>query len=263
MEIKSLVVDKESKELVVNLFFDQNAVGESMTLSVHQHVNVNVSGGVNKSKRVYREAFKVFSAGALTRRIPTEDIGAYTYEGNDISMSTEVQVAKSESILKFLNKQSRSVKLGFFRAPNDKASAQVMIEPPDQFDLFKNIQVLSGSDRLYFFFVCTLAVLAIGANTLLGWHDQSAPVGSTYFYSHYNSDGEKQSPMFTAMMVNSGLAASFGFWMKMILRRYMSFRLVGRLGKVSLGKRYSLRRLLSGESRIALQNCDLMPFMKT
>lgn len=257
MEISSLEVDQKSRELVVDLFFEQGAVGESMALSVHQHVKVNRSSGVNKSERVYRKAFKVRYAGPVTRRIPLRSIEAYTYQGHDISMSTEVQITKAESLLGFLSTKKRPVKLGFFRAPPSVASAKVTIQPPDTFNLFKNVRVLSSSNQLYFLSVCLLAVLVIGANTIVGWHDQSAAVSSTYFYSHYNSDGERQSPLLNAMGVNLALLSGFGFWIKNVLRRYMTFQLVGKLGDVFLGKRYSLRRLLRGKSRVALQGCEL------
>lgn len=105
--------------------------------------------------------------------------------------------------------------------------------------------------------VCIFAALILCANSLLGWHDENAAVGSTYFYSHYDSDGDKRSPLLNALMVNIALICMFGYWLKNILRRYMSFRLVGKLGKVPIGKRYSLRRLLQGRSRIDLEGCEL------
>lgn len=257
MEIRSLEVNKETQQLIADLSFDRNAVGESMTLSIHQSVTVKLSRGVNKSKRVYSRDFRVSSARSETLRIPLKDINAYTYSGHDISMSTEVQLSKTTSMLSFFSKQKQPVKLGFFSAPAKTVSAAVMIEPPDTFNLFKNIKVLSGSDKLYFLSVCILAVFIVSANSLIGWHDQNSAVGSTYFYSHYNSDGEKQLPLFNAMAFNVALIGMFGYWLKKILRRYMSFRLVGKLGEVTLGKRYSLGRMLRGRSRIDLEGCEL------
>ena len=257
MEIISTEVEKTSQHLVVEYFVDQSYVGKDIRLSIQQYVNVKRARGIDDSEEVFRKIIAVRKAGLNIIRLPLNKIKAYTYEGHDISMTTEVQLTMHKGMFSFLKKNKRSIELGFFKAPRSTAKAGVMLNPKDKFNIIKNISVLSKYNQIYFFKVCIFAVVVIGLNTLLGWHDQSAEVGSTYFYSHYNSDNEKQSPFISALRFNAILLAAFGIWLKMILQRYMTFRLVGKLGQVSLGKRYSLRRLLQGKSRVDLEACEL------
>ena len=257
MEITFTEVDKKNQHLVVEYFVDRSYVGKPVLLSINQHVNVKRARGIDSNKQIFTKILKVRKVGSNTVRIPLKKIKAYTYDGHDISLMTEVELTKRESMFSFFKNNKRSVQLGFFKAPRSTAKANVMLNPPDKFNIFKNISVLSKENKIYFYKVSISAVVIIALNTLLGWHDQNAEVGSTYFYSHYNSENEQQSPLFSALRLDAALIFGFGIWLKMILKKYMTFRLVGKLGEVSLGKRYSLRRLLRGKSRVDLEACEL------
>lgn len=255
--IQSVHVNKELNQLEINLFLDEKLLNQSMTLAVMQYVNVHRSGGINKKKRIYHKDFvvKVFGEQQLT--INLEDIKAYTYHGKHISMTTELHIDKSNRLFGFFTQSKRPVKLGLIHAPAYSDSAEIVLDPPDSFDLFKNIQVLSTKNQQYFLLVCILGFLSLIGNTLLGWHDQISPIGQTYFYSHYDSDGDRQSPLLNALINNAAIAGAYWFWMKSILRKYMTFRLVDKLRDIVPGKHFLLAKLISGKSRVNLENCEL------
>lgn len=257
MRISSTQVDTTSKELVIGLMFDVADIGDSFTVKVVQKTLVNRSGGQNSFKTVYSKQVRASSIDVMEHRILLSDLNAYTYHGHQVSMVTEVELSKSSSFFGMFGKKKQPISLGFFQAPKAQSVAQVMIDPPDDFNVFKNIKVLSDGNKLYFLFVAAIAALMIVGNTVLGWHDQNVPDSQTIFYSHYNSDGEKQQPMFGALAVDSVFIAFFGWWLLMILRKYMSFRLVKKLGRVLPRKRYSIRSLLGGKSRVDLIDCEL------
>lgn len=257
MDIINTVVNKADNQLEVTMRFEQDSMGESMSLSLMQSVEVHRSRGVDKRKSVFSKNFKVHKAGEITEYISLNDISAYHYNGSGISMTTELELCKASSLLSYFTKNTKPVQLGFFQVPANISTAKVMLDPPDTFDLFKNFKVISAENQLYFIGVCILSAFAIVGNTLLGWHDQTSHVGQTIFYSHYNSDGEKQSPFLNALVINGAMAVLSWLWLKSILRTYMTFRIVKKLGEVSKGKHYFLKRLLSGESKIDLVNCEL------
>ena len=257
MDISNTYVNKPENRLEVTMNFSEGSIGESMSLSVFQSVQVHRSRGVDKRKSIFSTTFKVHKKGEMTEYISLHDIAAYHYKGLGISMETDIELNKAGSLLSYFRTSKKPAQLGFFQAQANISTAKVMIDPSDTFDLFKNLKVISAENQLYFIIVCILSALAIIGNTLLGWHDQNSQVGQTFFYSHYDSDGDKQSPLLNAMGVNSALVGLSWWWLKGILRKYMTFRIVEKLGKVSKGKRYFLKNLLRGESRVDLVDCEL------
>jgi len=255
--IKSTEVDKQNNELIIDLHFDENFLNEVMTLKIVQHVEVHRSGGIDKKKTVYSQSLTVDQIGNKQISIPLNKIEAYTYNGKEISMKTEVHLDKANSFFTMFSGAKRYTQLGLVSAPPYSSSATITLDPPDSFDLIKNIQVLSTENQLHFIFVSAIAAITIVANTLLGWHDQMSPEHLTYFYSHYDGDGDRQSPFFNSLIVNSALVGFFWLWMKSILRKYMSFRLVDKLNNIQPKKWYRLSNLLKGESRINLEHCEL------
>lgn len=266
MKILSAQIDESMSEVIVVLLFEQKAVGETMTLSLSRGVKVHNRKSVmirelDKRKALYEEDIHVSYAGEVTRKIPLYDFKEYDYQGVDISIFTEVQLSKKDSMLRFFTKQKQRVNLDIYTLlPDNIESNELLINPVDGYDFFKNIKALSNKKQTAFivFFVASIAII-IG-NTLIGLHDQLSPKGEHYLYSHSVEGAPPYKPITYMIIVNTVLLAFFTpLWKfrKKLLARYMGFQITRELGSVSKGRRYKLRDLLSGQSLVDLKNCEL------
>jgi hypothetical protein len=81
----------------------------------------------------------------------------------------------------------------------------------------------------------------------------------TYLYSHYDSDGEGQSPLINSLMGSGALGMAVWFAMRNQLRKYMKFNLnmINLPKRIEPEKSYSASKFFSGISRVPLTNITL------
>jgi hypothetical protein len=91
----------------------------------------------------------------------------------------------------------------------------------------------------------------------LGIHDQIVLENQTFFYSHYDSDWDWNSPFVSALITSWVLWAGIWALMRSQLRKYMKFFLKGWIKYGIKWKKYKISEIIWGKSRVDLENIEL------
>lgn len=247
----------ENQGLIVDItdispeFFGLDAV-----LSLKLKVDVKDSRPINSHKTLLKE--KIIINSVSHRVVFSSCDTFYNYSWEKINISPELVLVVNDSIL-FDTKLTQKVTRELSKLPrisNRKASR--ILNPKDTFNLLFNLKSISNFDKIKVIWLMCIGAWVITVNTLVGLHDQVSPENMTYFYTHYDSDGDYSSPFFKSLAWSGAVWAWIWFLIRMHLRRYMSFL----FRKVTWVKwirnhRYKISELLKGKSRVDLHNVTL------
>ena len=92
-----------------------------------------------------------------------------------------------------------------------KNNAKQLIDPKDSFHFFKNLSSIPTENQIATILLLIFGGALIVFNLIIGYHDQMAPEHMTWLYSHYDSDGDKSSPIIKAL-TGCGTIAAIVWW---------------------------------------------------
>lgn len=229
---------------------DPKLLGHEAELTLTLRVEVLDSRPIHGERELFQTKFTL-ERPRMEIPLPPEALRCYTYRGAEIALEVQAALKVDDSLL-FDTKASEEQTLTVPDRPALRTDAKELIEPDDAFDFLTNFQAIPVKNRGIVAVLAAIAFVIIAANTLLGIHDQLTPEGQTYFYSHRDSDGDSQSPLFNSL-AGSGVAGAL-VWaaMRRQLRKYMTFALtfqgpINRFSVVPAGS------LVTGVARVDLE----------
>ncbi len=238
---------------------DTSVIGKKATFSIFRKVSVKNSRPVNDSKILFDTDFivstnhKIIAPYAIMQKLS----GSFPYSGPKIKIQTfaEVKVSSlifSDSISRFVMSNHTSSKVP--QRAKVKNNAKELIDPKDTFKFFKNLGSIPDENK-----IATILLLGFGGglmilNFLIGCHDQFVPEHLTWVYSHYDSDGEGESPLINSLMGCAVIGITIWAGMRKQLQKYMTFHFRSRISNVNRESTVNVSKLITGRSRVDLIN---------
>ncbi len=239
------IVDIYDKEL-----YKKNAV-----LRLISEVIVIDSRPVNSKKVLFKHNF-VVNSWVEEIEIDIKKYKNYTYEWKKIYINLYLELVVDDSIF-FDTKITSNIQNSLFIKPKVTNAWKSLIDPKDNFNILDNLKAIPFQAM---FFVLGLSIvwgLVILVNTIVWFHDQFTADGLTYFYSHYNSDWESNSPLFNSLASSWALWAWIWFMIKTQLRKYMTFKFKQIKFLWERNKKYKLKDIVTWKSKIDLKDIEL------
>jgi hypothetical protein len=202
---------------------DPELLGHDADLVLTLRAEVQDSRPVNAERELFATEVRLGSS-RVEVPIPGSALCCYRYDGSRIRMAVHAELSIDDGIL-FDSKAEAEPELSFPDRPRVREDAEELIEPHDAFDFVENFQAIPLRNRGIVTVLMAVALVVMGLNTLLGLHDQLAPDGATYFYSHVDSDGDSQSPLFNSLATSGVTGGLLWLAIRAQLRRYMRFEL--------------------------------------
>ena len=246
---------------------DPDLAGKSAVLSVKRKVTVKDSRPVHGSKTLTHMKLSLRPNGHQVKISPKtlkNAAGAFPYSGHMIKIEALVEVEVNDSIIPFMDTVVKRSLTGYLPRVTPKRAkvsnnAKELIDPKDSFKFFKNLTAIPIHNQLATIGLLVIGGILIVANFLIGWHDQMAPEQMTWLYSHYDSDGDSNSPMVDALMGCGAIGAVIWFAMRSQLKKYMTFRFNFKsvLKNVNRQTNVNVGQLIAGSSRVDLHDATL------
>jgi hypothetical protein len=256
----SITLKRESKIFSDDLLceiqvHDHSLLGQNASFVLEREVDVHDRRAVNKSDILCARKF-VLSSATESFAIPGEKLRAFSYCGGKISINVTTKLIIDDALI-FDTKVTEEHQIDIGMKPHVPDNAKEIVEPKDLFSFLQNLKAIPSHNQLMTFVLLIVGVVIITANTLVGVHDQFVPEYQTYVYSHRDSDGDAQSPLFNSL-AGSGFLG-FMVWMaiKRQLRKYMIFELKELSAPVKPGDEIEIADLVTGRSRVPLHDVTL------
>ena len=238
--------------------FRQFFVLKKATLSLISKVNVKDSRHIDDRKVLYKSNFKISLGSDNIVIIDLKNHKNFSYEWNmiDINLFTELKIDDSFFFDTSINKKIQN---SLFIKPAVKKPnlAKSIIEPKDNFNLIDNIKAIPADAILAVFWLSIIWWIIILINTIIWIHDQFVWEASTYFYSHYNSDWDYNSPFVSSLVWSWALWVVVWKMMKTQLKKYMKFALRKIKFDEAINYTYNVRDIVRWKSRVDLKNVEL------
>ena len=218
-------------------------------------VEVKDKRPVNDEKVLFRKKVSLTSA-TLTVDVPRSAVQAYTLKGKMIDIQLITRLKVDDGFL-FDTKIDAKQELALGLKPPLGSDAKALVDPKDAFSLLTNLKAIPASGQLISVGLLIVGGIVALINLLIGAHDQFVPESATYFYSHYSSDGEGQSPLMAAIAGSGGIGAAVWFMVRRQLRRYMTISLDAMPKQVAYGDIFKAGDLFNARSRVLLENVTL------
>ena len=238
---------------------DNSLVGKKASFSIKREVFVKDSRPVHDNIDLHKVTFTILSSQKfrVSAAVIKKANGAFPYSGSKIKIQTFAEVKVTTAIFfssstKFSLSDHISSELP--KRAKVKNNAKELIDPKDSFSFFKNLTSIPAKNQ-----IATILLLVIGGaliilNLIIGYHDQMAPEHMTWFYSHYESDGDKSSPLVKALTGCGAIATVVWLAMRKQLQKYMAFHFRSRISKVNRNSTVNIGKLVTGRSQVDLIN---------
>ena len=244
---------------------DPGLAGKSAVLSVMRKVTVKDHDPVHGTHKLTFMNLTLRPNGHQVKISPKtlkNASGAFPYSGHKIKIETMVELEINDSVIPYMDTVVRRSLTGHIPGQTHKRArvtnnAKELVDPKDSFKFFKNLSSIPMQNQLATILLMGIGGLLIVFNFLIGLHDQMAPVGMTWVYSHYDSDGDSNSPLIDALMGCGALGVGIWFGMRKQLRKYMTFRLKSKLSKVNRESKVKVSHLIAGSSLVDLHDATL------
>jgi hypothetical protein len=236
---------------------DQSLFGKKATFSIKREVTVKDSRPVHASIDLRKITFTLSASQKfrISAAVMKKAAGSFPYSGSKIKIQTFAEVKVTTAF--FFNATTRfslsnHISNELPKRAKVKNNAKQLIDPKDSFNFFKNLSSIPAENQ-----IATILLLVIGGalivlNLIIGYHDQMAPEHMTWLYSHYDSDGDKSSPIVKAL-TGCGTIAAFVWWaMRKQLQKYMAFHFRSRISKINRKSTVNIGKLVTGRSRVDL-----------
>lgn len=234
---------------------DPDLVGHAAVFSIVATVEVKRSGGVDRSTTLHSQDFEVPN-GELELRVPSGALRFYSHGGKHVDLRIHTRVEVDDAVL-FDTTVSEEQLIRIGAKPRLNTRAEEIIEPGDVFRFFANLKAIPPQNQVITLGLAIVGGLVMLANAAIGVHDQFSPESATWLYSHYDSDGDGNSPLITALIGSGALGAGVWFAMRRQLRKYMKFRLGQLPERIERGAEYPVKNLFAGRARVPLEDVTL------
>lgn len=233
---------------------DTALVGHQAVFRLLAEARVKDKNPVHAKTVLHTETFTV--QGNHEIRIPRGTLHAYTYQGVQLDLLLHTRLEVDDAVLfDTVISTQQALDLGM-KAPVS-GDAESIVEPADSFMFFRNLDAIPARNR-----VITLALAVVGGivmlvSALIGAHDQFVPESVTWLFSHYDSDGDSNSPLAKGLAGSGAVGAAIWFLIRAQLRKYMGFHL-GRIPqRIRPRDVVPAASLFSGRSRVPLRQVTL------
>ena len=251
-----LVLDTRSQPGTVLATIEANLdkhFDHSAEFCILAEVNVHDKRAVNDEKVLYQQ--KVTLRQRVTKlSIPTRVFRHhFTYSGKMIDVRLHGRVKVDDGVL-WDTTLKGELAHELLRRPAVDDDAKAIVDPQDCFCLARKFAAIPLPNKMKTLGLGLVALVIMAVNTLVGWHDQMAPDGQTYFYSHRDSDGDAQSPLVNSLMLSGGTGTAVWFAIRNQLRKYMKFELAHPPGRISRDTVVAVHDLVWGRSNVDLRD---------
>ncbi|HEX9654601.1 MAG TPA: hypothetical protein VGA99_12905, partial [bacterium] len=230
---------------------DAALLGKEASFEIEKHINVSDSRAVNRSEVVFKKRLTLSQQNLID--VSSESIRAYSYAGSMIDIEVRSKLKIDDGIL-FDTTISEKQQMALKAKPLVANDAESMINPHDDFNFLANLQAIPASNRMKVRIMLMVAALLIGSNSYVGWHDQFVPEGAHYFYSHYDSDGDAESPFMKSLGLSGGVGVCFWFLIRRELKKYMTFIFKPLPATISRATAMRVADIITGVPRVDLEN---------
>ena len=236
---------------------DQSLLGKKATFSIKREVIVKDSRPVHDSKDLRKIPFTLSASQKfrISAAVMKKAAGSFPYSGSKIKIQTfaEVKVTSTfffKSTTRFSLSNHISSELP--KRAKVKNNAKQLIDPKDSFNFFKNLSSIPAENQIATILLLIMGGALIVLNLIIGYHDQMAPEHMTWLYSHYDSDGDKSSPIVKAFTGCGAIATVVWLVVKKQLQKYMAFHFRSRISKINRESTVNIGKLVTGRSRVDL-----------
>ena len=236
---------------------DSTLFGKDAELTIGKEVFVKDSRPVHHNKKFKTIDFKISRSQKLKISQSTlqSDDDSFPYSGSKIKIQTYAEVKIKNGIIFNLTKRvslSDHISSSLPKRAKVKNNAKELIDPKDTFNIFKNLNAIPSENQLLTLLITGLGTALFLFNLYVGYHDEMVPEHETWFYSHYDSDGDRSSPLLKALGICSSIALFTWLGIKKQLKKYMAFHFKSKPRKVSRESTVNVSKLITGQSRIDL-----------
>ena len=234
---------------------DPELVGHDAEFSLVAEVEVKRRRGIDTTKMLHSEAFRVRS-GETELRIPAERLRFYSYAGKHVDLRLHTRVKVDDALL-FDTKVSEEQLVEIGGKPRLNSDAEEIIDPDDSFRFFANLKAIPPGNQIITLALAVVGGLVVLVNAVIGVHDQFSSESATWLYPQRDSDGDANSPLLVALAGSGVLGTGLWFLMRAQLRKYMQFGLAELPARIERGVDYRVAELVTGQSRVPLEDVTL------
>ncbi len=252
VELQHFHGDEETIKVTITTS-DIQYLGKEASFDLGCEVHVKDDRAVNDRKNIFSKRITL-SENPIEFTIPKSAISYYSYLGHKISIEIWSQIKIGNYII--FNEKIRE-KHHFpseIKTGQSKFKAIHIIEPHDRFNFIKNLKAIPLENMFSAIGLIIIAAAMMSANTITGIHDQFVSEPFTWFYSHYEADGDRQSPFINSLYASAAIGFSIWKTVKTHLKKYMNFNFKKKIQRINPSKAYRLTDIISGKSYNQINN---------
>jgi len=237
---------------------DPELIGKKATFTIKRHVRVKDSRPVHDTEEMFKHKFTV-RGGKVTVPIPHHVLEdhPFQYDGEQIEIKCFGELVINDKLIRKDTSVQKDLPVEALKKPEVLTNTNELIEPKDVFSFSKNLMAIPTHNKIATLGLLVVGLVVIVVNMLIGYHDQFSPEHATYFYSHFDSDGDGSSPLVKALSGCGAIGAAIWFAIRRQLRKYMTFKFKPITGSINRQSEHAVSDLFYGVSRTDLKDVTL------
>lgn len=237
---------------------DPELIGKKATFTIKRHVQVKDSRPVHDTEEMFKHKFTV-RGGKVTVPIPHHVLEdhPFQYDGEQIEIKCFGELVINDKLIRKDTSVQKDLPVEALKKPEVLTNTNELIEPKDIFSFSKNLMAIPTHNKIATLGLLVVGLVVIVVNMLIGYHDQFSPEHATYFYSHFDSDGDGSSPLVKALSGCGAIGAAIWFAIRRQLRKYMTFKFKPITGSINRQSEHAVSDLFYGVSRTDLKDVTL------
>ena len=198
---------------------DPKYIGKNCRISIIRHIDVKIARGNDVKKKLYSKNVSLSrEMSSLRSKVFIEN-----YEGDKIRIEHYLEVEVDDHIFVDSTFNLR-IKRDMYADKNvENFPSKVLLDPKDHFRFMTNLFTLAPKQQMIVLVLLFCALLFVAINTFIGIHDQFVVESLTWIYSHYDSDGESQSPIIMSLCFSGAFGGLVWTFILKVFKKYMSF----------------------------------------
>jgi hypothetical protein len=181
----------------------------------------------------------------------------FQYDGEQIEIKCFGELVINDKLIRKDTSVQKDLPVEALKKPEVLSNTNELIEPKDIFSFSKNLMAIPTHNKIATLGLLVVGLVVIVVNMLIGYHDQFSPEHATYFYSHFDSDGDRSTPLGKALGGCGAIGAAIWFAIRRQLRKYMTFGLKPISKSVTRQSEHAVSDLFYGVSRTDLKDVTL------
>lgn len=151
---------------------------------------------------MFKHKFTVRS-GNVTVSIPHHvlDDHPFQYDGEQIEIKCFGELVINDNLIRKDTSVQKDLPMEALKKTVVNSNTDELIEPKDIFFFSKNLMAIPTHNKIATLGLLVVGLVVIVVNMLIGYQDQFSPEHATYFYSHFDSDGDRTTPLGKALGV--------------------------------------------------------------